>query len=131
MNDNTFSSLAPSFLGRAVTFLVLWFTVFGSIIAMARLPMEAGSDRAHEDFGAALCSPLLGIMGLALFLGGEHPYFFAMIISLVIIVGTAAWMLFRCRTAAAFWTLVFANSVVITVSAVGFCQQAWFWSGNP
>lgn len=98
---------------------------------MARLPMEAGYDRVHENFGAALSSPILGLIGLTSFFGGNRPPLIAGIVSFVIIVGMAVTLLFRCRTVPAFWSLVAANAIVITVSSFGFCQFARYWSDNP
>ena len=75
--------------------------------------------------------PILGCMGLAYFLGGHRPSLLIMVFSIVVILGSAAWMLFRCRTIRTFWTLTTAHMIIVTVSSIGFTQLSRYWSENP
>jgi hypothetical protein len=93
--------------------------------------MEAGYDVTQENLKAALCSPFLGFFGFASFLGGPRPSPFFFIVSFVIILGSTALMLFRCRTVRAFWTLTAVHIIIVTVSGIGFEQFTRYINEGP
>lgn len=100
-------------------------------MALTPLHMEGGYDTVQEKLKATLCAPILGCFGLATFLGGHRPSLMVALLSFLIILASAAMMLFHCRTLRTFWALGAAHVVIVTVSSIGFSQATRYWNEIP
>lgn len=121
----------PRFVWRVTILLGLWFIIFGLITTMTPLHMEAGYDVTQEKLKAIFCAPILGYLGLAAFLGGHRPSLVPVILSFLIIPGSTALLLFRCRTIRTFWTLTAVHIIIVTISSIGFSQITRHWNEYP
>jgi hypothetical protein len=105
--------------------------IFGLITALTPLHLEAGSDVVLETLKYTLCAPILGAYGLAALFGGHRPSLLLMTASSVIILGSTAWMVFRCRSSRAYWSLTVAHILIVTSASIGFSQVTRYWNENP
>ena len=121
----------PRFVWRVTILLGLWFIIFGIVMAMTPLHMEAGYDVTQEKLKAIFCAPILGCWGLAAFLGGHRPSLFPVLLSFLIILGSTSLLLFRCRTIRTFWTLTSVHIIIVTISSIGFSQITRYWNEYP
>ena len=120
MNQTTTRSSAPALGWRVLTLVGLWFAIFGVIMAVTTVPMEAGYDPTQEKALATLMGPFVGWIGVTTLLGGSEPSPLAGFFSFLAIFGPTGLMLFRCRTRPAFWILMTAHMVVVTAASAAF-----------
>jgi hypothetical protein len=128
-------SIVPKLPWRLTTLLALWFFIFGMIIAMNPVAMEGGYNVTHENLMATLMSPILGCMGLATFIGGPQitgfPGVLALFLSVLLILGPTALMVFRCRNLLVFWTLTVAHLMIVTTASFGFIELIRYCNETP
>lgn len=122
---------APGVLWRIATLVGLWFIIFGSITALTPLHMEGGFNIPLEKLNATLLAPVLGWIGMAYFLGGDRPSAPVLMVSLLVLLSSTLWMLFFCRTRRSYFVLIAIQTIIITLSSIGYSLMIRYGSDLP
>lgn len=126
------ANCGPTILLRILSFFGVWFVVFGTMVFAIPLQMEGGVDPFEERLGATLCSPIFGMIGLPTFVAGPHAsWLVGIVCSAVLLLGSAAFVLFRCRTWKGYWLWFATHWILVTASSVGFHQWTIYTNQNP